>query len=116
MIFLSTAVGSLDGTVAIKELPDSDMKTNTARVLSAKTLDGGTVVSSSGTTVLDSELVISAYISKEIETKLWSLFYGFTSFIFVTGVSCYQVAIKKLNTNSGKLIMNLLIMSDKLEE
>lgn len=115
MIFLSTAIGSLGGTVAIRELPKSELKTNSARVNVFPALDGESVVVHSGATVLDSTLKISAFINREIEAKLWAMFYGFTSFVFVNGIECYLVSIKQLKTNAGKLAMDLIIISNQLE-
>jgi len=115
MIFLSASTGSLGSTVGIKDLPTSEYKTNKARVNSFPALDGQTVVVHSGTTILDSELKVVANISKALEDKLWSLFYGFTAFIMVQGISCYRVSIKSLKTNAGRLLMKLIIISDELE-
>lgn len=115
MIFISAATASKGSTVAIKELPKSQLKTNSARVSSFPALDGETVVVHSGTTVLDSDLKISARITREIEDKLWALFYGFTSFILVTGRECYLVTVKALKTDAGALKMDLIIISNELE-
>ncbi len=115
MVFFSAATALKGGTVIIKELPDSQLKNNKARVNSFPALDGETVVVHSGTTILDSELKVAAKITKEVETQLWALFYAFTSFIFVTGVECYLVTVKSLKTNAGTLKMDLIIMSDELE-
>lgn len=115
MIFISAATASKGSTVLIKDLPNSDLKTNSARVNSFPALDGETVVVHSGTTVLDSELKVTARITKEIEDKLWVLFYGFASFILVTGRECYLVTVKTLKTNAGNLKMSLIIISNELE-
>jgi len=115
VIFLSASTGLLGGTVLIKELPNSELKTNSARVSSFPALDGETVVVNSGATPLDSELKINARVTEEDETKLWALFYGFTSLILVAGRECYLVTIRSLKTNAGKLKMNLIIISNELE-
>ena len=95
--------------IILKEGKDSTLNSNTSRIKTVPTLDGGSVVLNSGVTAADKIVLIRGQISETQEEILWDFFDAADYLFLAYRTELYLVAIKSLSTDTGKLNMSIIL-------
>lgn len=109
MISITTTTYDPNGNVILHELPSSDLGSRSARVSRVATLDGGSVITHSGTTHGDRTFKIEARITEADEAVLNHIYENHTFIHISTKEGFFSGTIESLNTSNGDLKMVVLI-------
>ena len=114
MISISTINQNINGNVIINTAVD--FKENTVRLSRSATLDGGAVLTNSGFSDGDRNILVRKdYISKTEADKIWSLFQTEPFILISIEDGVYYGAMKTVRIRNGALSMLIYIKNKENE-
>ena len=109
MFSISTIIPTEINNVIIHEDLKSKLADNTSRSTMVPTLDGGTVLISSGVSESDRVMSLVARVTQDQSKKLWWIFNNQNLVLISCSEGVFLAHIKSIHTNSGELKMSIYI-------
>jgi hypothetical protein len=111
MIGISKATSATGNTAAvvIRELPDSRLRNESARVSRSATLDGGCVIDHQGFSDSDRTLDIRARLTQADADILWSIFTTQTFVNVATREGFFYGVIDSMRDENGDIRFSILV-------
>jgi hypothetical protein len=109
MISVSTITANTAGTLIFEELPDSELKTASARVTQVPTLDGESIVTHQGFSHGDRTITVEASLSESDTDILWDIFTTESLVYLSTSEGFFKAGISNFAVTKGTVKMTFAI-------
>lgn len=108
-VFISTPTFDLNGTVKIKTMSGTELKSNSRRITRTATLDGGAVIVDGGYSDSDRTFrVVYWGMSETDEANLWAIFQDYPLVILSVAEGCFYAAIESMAARDGEGNLTIL--------
>lgn len=108
-VFISTPTFDLNGSVRIKTMSGTELKTNSRRITRTATLDGGSVIVDGGFSDSDRTFRVAYWgMSEADEANLWAIFQDYPLVILSVSEGCFSAAIESMVAKDGEGNLTIL--------